>query len=199
MKLGKDSSSYLFITMVVFENPSESNAAIVRIAEIRQGLGWEKETEFHFNKMSPRFRKTFLQSVVSLNFSYFSIVIDKAKLESDNFRNHPESLYKSACNYLFSNAKHTLRNARVVVDGSGSKQFKKQFCAYLKSRANDWVDGDEKLIRKVQMEDSAKNSLIQLADMVCGAVARSFTDKKDARDYRQIVKRKEAHIQVWPK
>ena len=55
------------------------------------------------------------------------------------------------------------------------------------------------LIRKVQMEDSSKNSLIQLADMACGAVARSFSDRKDAQSYRHIIRRKEAYVQVWPK
>lgn len=199
MKLGKGSSDYLIITMVVFDSPTDSDAAIAHIAGIRQKARWRADHEFHFNKMSAKYRSAFLEAVKVLNFRFYSIVIDKAKLESENFRKHPDSLYKTACNYLFSNGKKHLRDAHVVVDGSGGKLFKKQFCAYLRKRANEHVPGETRLIRKVQMEDSAKNSLIQLADMVCGAVARSFSGKKDAQDYRRIVKTKEAHVQVWPR
>ena len=198
MKLGKGSSSHLIITMVVFGTPTDSNAAIAHIANIRKQFGWREDHEFHFNKMSPKYRTAFLEAVRELNFCYYSIVIKKAKLESENFKNHPSSLYKSACNYLFSNSKDHLRDAHVVVDGSGGKMFKKQFCTYLRKRANEHVPGETRLIRKVQMEDSAKNSLIQLADMVCGAVARSFSEKKDAQNYRRIIRRKETSIQLWP-
>lgn len=199
MKLGKGSSNYLVITMVVFDTHEFSNAAISQISTIRQQFGWRADHEFHFNKMSPTYRVSFLEAVKELNFKYYSIVIDKAKLTSDNFREHPDSLYKSACNYLFSNGKDHLRDAHVVVDGSGGKVFKKQLCSYLRKRANEHVPIGTRLVRKVQMEDSAKNSLIQLADMVCGAVARFYSGKKDATTYRRIIQKREAYVQVWPK
>ena len=161
-------------------------------------LRWKKDKEFHFNKMSPRYRQQFLEAVKPLNFRYYSMVMDKAKLEHEGFQN-PASLYKCTCNYLFGNAKRHLRDAIVVVDGSGSKQFKKEFTAYLRRRANEHIEGEVQLIKKVKVQDSDKNNLIQLADMCCGAVARSFTDKADAKTYRKIIRKKEAYVQVWPK
>lgn len=199
MKLGKGSSDFLVLTMVVFEKREASIAANEAMAVLRHQFGWKAYREFHFNKMSPRLRLAFLEGVKDLDFRYFSIVIDKAKLTSDNFKKYPNSLYKTACNYLFSNGKHHLRDAHVVVDGSGSRQFKKEFTAYLRKRANQHGPDDVRLISKVQLEDSHKNSLIQLADMICGAVARSFTDKKDAADFRRIVKERESYVQVWPR
>ena len=198
MKLGKGSSDYLIITMVVFDTPEAAAEVEAKMREVRQQFGWKKAHEFHFNKMSERYRKEFLEAVAAMDFRYYSMVMDKANLEHEGFKN-PASLYKCTCNYLFSNGRKHLRDAIVVVDGSGSKQFKKEFTAYLRKRANEHVEGEVKLIKKVKVQDSDKNDLIQLADMCCGAVARSFTDKRDARDYRKIIRKRERYVQVWPK
>jgi Protein of unknown function (DUF3800) len=68
----------------------------------------------------------------------------------------------------------------------------------LRKRANEHVADGECMIRKVKIQDSDKNDLIQLADMVCGAVARSFSGKPDANVYRSIIQSKESYVQVWP-
>jgi Protein of unknown function (DUF3800) len=46
------------------------------------------------------------------------------------------------------------------------------------------------------MEHSHSNNLIQLADMVCGAVGRSITSGDAA--YRNLVKAREKFVQIWP-
>lgn len=199
MKLGKGSSNYLVITMVVFDRIEDAAATEARMAKLRQIFGWKKDFEFHFHKMSRNRKEQFLREIADQAFCYYSIVIDKVKLESDNFKNYPTSLYKCACNYLFSNGKNHLRDAVVVVDGSGSRQFKKEFGSYLRKRANEHIKGEVNLIKKVKVQDSDKNNLIQLADMICGAVGRSFSGKTDARIYRNLVIAKEKHLQVWPR
>ena len=198
MKLGQGSSNYLIITMVVFDNFEAADEMEAKMREIRRQFSWKKAHEFHFNKMSPCYRKNFLEAVAQMDFHYYSMIMDKAKLKHEGFKNSA-SLYKCTCNYLFSNGKKHLRKAIVVVDGSGSKQFKKEFTAYLRKRANEHIEGEAKLIKKVKVQDSDKNDLIQLADMCCGAVARSFTSRKDAGDYRRIIRKKERYVQVWPR
>lgn len=198
MKLGKGSSDYLIITMVVFDTMEDASVVELEMMTHRQRIGWKKTREFHFNKMEPRYREQFLEAIAPLNFRYYTMVMNKANLQHEGFQN-PASLYKCTCNYLFGNAKHHLRDATVVVDGSGSKQFKKEFTTYLRRRANQHIEGEEQLIKKVKVQDSDKNNLIQLADMCCGAVARSFTRKADAKVYRGILRKREACVQVWPR
>ena len=69
---------------------------------------------------------------------------------------------------------------------------------YLKKNLNN-KDDDLPKIKTVKIEDSHKNNLIQLADMVCGAVARSYSEKSDRNIYREILKKKERSVQFWPK
>jgi hypothetical protein len=61
-------------------------------------------------------------------------------------------------------------------------------------------DGKNVLIRKVSMEPSHSNNLLQLADMVSGAVFRSFkTEKKNRMEFRRLLNARELDVQVWPK
>jgi hypothetical protein len=51
-------------------------------------------------------------------------------------------------------------------------------------------------IRKVTMERSHSNNLVQLADMVCGALARSCASVDDR--FRDLIRGKEKFVQTWP-
>jgi hypothetical protein len=56
-----------------------------------------------------------------------------------------------------------------------------------------------RIIGKIKIQDSNRNNLLQLADMICGAVARSYTQKEDAKTYRALVAHREIYVQLWPK
>jgi mannose/fructose-specific phosphotransferase system component IIA len=98
----------------------------------------------------------------------------------------------------FNNCRENLQDATIVIDGSGSREFRQQLQTYIKGKINDKNDF-RACIKKVKIEDSEKNNLLQLTDMICGAVARSFTSKKDNPPYRSLIKRREGHVQFWPK
>jgi hypothetical protein len=86
----------------------------------------------------------------------------------------------------------------VVIDGSGSERFRQQLATYLRRRVND-PTAPSRAIRKVKIQDSKRNNLLQLADMVCGALARSYGGKSDAESYRKIIRHREYSVQFWPK
>ena len=59
---------------------------------------------------------------------------------------------------------------------------------------------DKKLIKKVKMQRSVGNNLLQLADYVAGVINRSVqARKKFAREYRKIIAHREIYVQIWPK
>jgi hypothetical protein len=99
---------------------------------------------------------------------------------------------------VFENSKPHLSNTIVVIDGSGDRKFRQQLQNYLKRRINDKADGKQ-YIKKVKMQDSRSNNLLQLADMVCGAVARCYSGKTDGEQYRKIISHREIFVQFWPK
>ena len=97
------------------------------------------------------------------------------------------SLIKYASGLVFENAKPHLKDAIVVIDANGSQDFRNQLSQYLKKRIKD--DAGYHLVKKVKTARSDGNNLIQLADMVSGAVWRSFKQQDDS--YRQLISARE--------
>ncbi|MCG2699769.1 DUF3800 domain-containing protein [Candidatus Parcubacteria bacterium] len=198
LKTEKGSSKFFTIALVVFEDREEALFCDQKIALLKKELGWSDNSEFHFKRNSDKVRRAFLQAVAPYNFFYYGVVINKdpKKLWGDGFRNK-ESFYKYACGLVFQNAKDKLENAIIVVDKSGNLDFRRQLTKYLRKRMNE---GDKKLIKKLKMQRSESNNLLQLADYVAGVVNRSIQkNKKFAKDYRKIVAHREIYVQIWPK
>lgn len=191
-KIERGSSRYFVIVLVTFEDNEEAVACDQRISLLRKELRLPERYEFKFNKMRREQREILLKSVLPYSFFYFGIVINKdpEKLYGNGFR-VKESFYKYACSLVFESAKQYLRNATVVIDGSGSREFKQQMQSYLKRKTGG-------VIRKVKMQSSHSNNLIQLADMIAGAVHRNFGNKGDKNVYRPIIRPREMRVQVWP-
>ena len=197
LKIGSGSTDYFIVTLVAFEENDEALLTDQRIELLKHELGFPPHFEFHFTSVKGAYREAFLSAVASYGFFYFSIVINKRKLTGEGFK-FKESFYKYACSLVFENAKPHLNNATVVIDGSGRREFRRQLGSYLRRRIND-TKGDARYIGKIKIQDSRRNNLLQLADMICGAVARSYTQKADAETYRRLVAHREIYVQFWPK
>lgn len=197
MKLASSSSRYFTVTLLVFEDNDEALAADQRIGLLKRELRFPDHFEFHFNNLRPDFREAFLKAVSPYEWFYFSIVLNKEKLTGKGFQ-FPDSFYKYTCSLVFENAKPYLNEATVVIDGRGSRQFRRQLSAYLRKRVNAQESG-HRFLRKIKLQDSRNNHLLQMVDMVCGAVARSFTEKDDAQRYRRLISHREMYVQFWPK
>lgn len=196
LKLDSGSSEHFIVTLVAFEDNAEALAANQRIQRLKGELSFAREFEFKFNKLKGVYREAFLTAVAGFGWFYFSVVINKRKLAGQGFR--LEGLfYKYACGLVFENAKPHLDSATVVIDGSGSREFRRQLGTYLRRRVKQ--SAGSRFIRKVKIQDSQKNNLVQLADMVCGAVARSYTQKEDAQRCRRLIAHREIYVQFWPK
>jgi hypothetical protein len=196
MKKREGSSRVFIVTAVLFEENEEAELCDTRINDLRQELKVHPRFEFHFNKCCDRYRKAFLNSVAGSNFFFYCVVLNKEKLYGEGFQ-YKNSFYKYAASLVFENAKARLLQAKVVIDECGNREFKEQLSKYLKRRMNE---GNKTLIRKVSMEPSHSNNLLQLADMVSGAVFRSFDTRKANRmQFRRMLSAREFGVQVWPR
>jgi hypothetical protein len=192
----KDGSSALFvISAVIFEENEEAEACDKKISSLRDECFRGRDCEFHFTKCCDAYREKFLQGVAGHDFFYLCFVLNKAKLYGPGFL-YKDSFYKYTAKLLFENAKPYLQDARVIIDRSGNREFRTQLQSYLKRKINT----DRKAISKVKTEDSESNNLLQLADMVCGAVARSYklSDERGYR-FRKLIAHRELNVQVWPR
>jgi len=197
LKIDKGSSRFFVISLVIFEDEGEANACDKRIELLRRELGYPEDYEFHFRENSERVRISFLQAIAPYNFFYFGIVLNKDsdKLYGEGFK-VKESLYKYTCSLVFENAKPYLKEAIIIIDKAGTKVFRSQLSKYLKRKIEvEKLD----IIRKVKMQHSRGNNLLQLADYIAGVINRVVQKKKKAEIYHRYIATKEMNIQIWPK
>jgi len=197
LKLEKGSSQYFTIRLVVFDDHEEATACDQRIELLKRELGWQGLNEFHFKRNSNKVREAFLKAISPYNFFYYGIVINKdpKKLWGEGFKDK-QSFYKYAAGLVFENAKDKLDKAIVVIDRSGNLEFRNQLVKYLRRRMNV----STKVIKKVKMQRSEGNNLLQLADYVTGIINRSVQNRKKKADlFRKIIAHREIFVQIWPK
>jgi hypothetical protein len=124
--------------------------------------------EFRFSKCKGEYRTAFFDNVAACRFKVRAVVVRKERVHSPNQREVKESFYKFFIRMMMKHDGKTLVNAKVVIDGSGDREFKKQFRAYLRRHF------DTASVRAVDLKDSCGDELIQLADMAVGAIARAY-------------------------
>lgn len=85
-------------------------------------------------------------------------------------------------------------SAYIEIDKTGGEDFGRQMTRHIAevTRASD----GQKRIKRAKLSDSSGNDLIQLADMICGAVSRSIGSGDDR--FRSLVRRREMSVHVWP-
>lgn len=193
-KFDRGSSEFFNVSLVIFNDMDEANACDNRIQRLKKELGKSNGWEFHFKENSNKIREQFIKTITPYNFFYYSFVLNKRLLYSENLINNKDSFYKYVCGLVFENAKDKLDNAIVLIDESGNRDFKKSLSKYLKNRMNDY---DKKVIKKIKMQKSHSNNLLQLADYVAGIINRSILEKDD-KNFRKKVSGREIRVQVWP-
>jgi hypothetical protein len=194
MKLDGGSSSCFIVTAVLFEDHDEANTCDAQVELVRASLKLSPRHEFHFSKCSRAFRVRFLEEVAPFDFFYLAAVLDKRKLKRPAFE-EKEAVIRYASGLLFQEVKPYLKDAIIVVDARGAKDFRNQLSKYLKKRIKD--DGGPGLVKKVKTSRSHGNNFVQLADMVSGAVWRSLKDEDGS--YRRLISHRELKVQLWPK
>ncbi len=197
MKHKPGSSPVFVVSAILFEDDESARECRARIRDLHKRLGWGPRQEFKFNKTDNEIKDQFFEAVGSCDFMHVSVVLNKKKLIGPGFQ-FKDSFYKYTTRLVFSNAKPHLTAASIVMDQCGSREFRDQMSKYLKTHTADST-GDSP-IKSVRTEKSHACELVQLADMVVGAVARSVqTHRPNAGKYRAMVAHRELSVQVWPR
>ena len=184
-KLDKGSSKFFIISLVIFFDNLEAEKTAVAIKEFRRSLGFSDQSEFKFYKSRREVREKFLQTVNKFDFRIRSLVVDKKLIRSDHFKSNKNSFYSYTIKTVLQNSNNAISDAKIRIDGSGDRLFRKSFLSYLRKQLNT----KEKCIMKnCKLVDSKKDVLIQMADMVAGSVRRSYDDTvTDADVYKKII------------
>ena len=185
-KLDKGSTSYFIIAMVCFDDELEAEKTAVAIKELKRKLGFSEQTEFRFFRNSRATRIKFLEAIKKFNFRIRCLVVDKTIIYSSELKSNKNSFYAYFIKEALKYSNDTILNAKIRMDGSGDRIFRKNFFTYLRRELNS---DEKKIMRNCKMVDSKSNVLVQLADMVAGSINRAENkDKKDNKDYKKIIK-----------
>lgn len=195
-KFERGSSAYFAVSLVVFNEPEDANDLDKRIDLLRKELGLPANYEFKFNKCSREIKLQFLSACKPYNFFFFGLLIDKKALTGKGFQ-FKEPFYKYLTQLVFQNAKEHLEEATIIIDGSGSRDFRKSLEGYFKKKINSGTG--LQAIKKIKIQDSHRNNLLQVADMVVGAMARTQSEgRRDQNEYWEIIAHRCLHLQRWP-
>lgn len=189
-KTNQGSSPVFVAAMVIFadgEAASQTEQCIARSEARRLHKG-----EFKFSKTRDDIRDRFFEAVSGCPFSVRAIVVKKDLIYSAHLRSDKESFYEFFVKQMLLNDNQRLSRARVVLDGSGDREFRQNLSAAIKKRVRDGA------IRSFKFSDSKSDALVQLADMCVGAIARSFReDRADRGRWRQMLRRQIEDVWIF--
>ncbi len=193
-KLDKGSSQFFVISLVIFNDNLEAEKTAVAIKELRRDLGFSDQTEFKFFKSRREVREKFLGAVNQFDFRIRSLVIDKRLIKSDHLKANKNSFYSYAIKIVLQYSSNSILNAKIRIDGSGDRIFRKNFLSYLRKQLNT---KEKCIMENCKLVDSKKDVLIQMADMVAGSIRRFYDDSvTDSQVYKKIIFK---HIDdEWP-
>ena len=145
-------------------------------------LGLKQTHEFHFHNEPEKFRLAFCRAVCGGPFKVRAIVVDKELIYGGPMlQQSPKHFYNFTAKMLLQHSFGSITSARVRIDGRISRDLK----TYLRQEFNR----ETRVIRDTKFSDSKTDSMIQLADMVAGSIARSYkTEKKDCGQFRHILR-----------
>lgn len=187
-KLGKGSSKFFIICAVVFDDNLEAERTALAIKELRRELFKRDDVEFKFHKSNKKTRKCFLEKVAKFKFRTRCLVVNKSSIYSPELRGNKDSFYSYIIKTMLKHSNDSIFNAKIRIDGSGDRVFRRSFIAYLRRELNN---NEKRILLNCKMIDSRTDVLIQMADMIAGAIHRSYQkDKADRNVYKSIIKKR---------
>lgn len=187
-KLDKGSSAFFVISLIIFDDELEAEKTAVAIKDLRRELKFPDDLEFRFFKSSQFVREKFLKRVCNFRFRIRSLVIEKALIRSEELRCNKNSFYSYVIKLVLEHNDGTILNAKIKIDGSGDRVFRRSFLSYLRKQLNSQ---ERKIMKSCKLVDSHGNVLIQLADMIAGSIHRSYNVRKDdSKIYKAIIKKR---------
>jgi hypothetical protein len=182
-KVSKGSSAVFTAVLVAFRDRAQAIPTQLAIEALARRL--RIQPEFKFNKSRPEVRDAFFEAMMPFGFCVRAIVVEKEKIYSLRLRTNKEAFYGFFIKSMLKFDDGLLSAAKVVIDGSGDREFKQQLRSYFRLHL-----GPNRL-EKLSFRDSRSDCLVQLADMCAGAIARSYKDdRSDAGRWRAMLKPK---------
>jgi len=180
----KSSTDRLVIAAVIVVDEDIKTVISDEINLYRKQLGWHELDEFKFSKTNKKIIIDLISKINSINYKAYVVVLDKTEIDIDTIPKEKVSIYNYVLKELL--LKVAKSNQNITIDGKHGKKHDTQVRVYLRNQLRE----NGIMNTSIKFVDSRKDSLIQLADIVVGSVARSYKNKEDSKKYIELLKDK---------
>jgi hypothetical protein len=173
-KVERGASPIFAAAMVIFET-KEAASITQRAIENSDALNIHKG-EFKFNKCSNDVRDAFFSTIRKCPFTVRAIVVRKNVIHSPRLKADKDKFYEYFVKSMLNYDNGILKEAVIVIDGSGDREFRQNLNSALRRRLGSGI------IKDIRFKNSRTDRLVQLADMCVGAIARSYRRERNESD-----------------
>lgn len=162
-----------FIVASVLINKKHINDAYEKLERIRRRHFQTGEIKSQKVGKNHRRRIRILEELGEVNFSIYSVIVDKRKLFGQGFK-YKKSFYKYLNGIVYKELYRTFPELRLNVDEHGGNDFMRSFKKYVqKNHIRNLFSGSEFFITKSENELG-----VQLADFIAGTLGYIFDENK---------------------
>jgi len=172
--LDRGASPIFVAVMVIFEE--DDHAAATQQAIDDSEARRIHRPEFKFSKCSADVRDLFFEAVRNCHFKVRAIVVRKEVIYSPRLKADKNRFYEYFVKSMMNYDAGILQNAKVIIDGSGDREFRQTLNSALRRRLGSGA------IKDLRFKRSHRDPLLQLADMCAGAIARSYRPDRPRYD-----------------
>ena len=190
------------LAAVFFKCESDADACDEGIRRLRHENGWPAGLWFHFAELSDKKKELFFGAVVRFDFRYVVSTLDKRRMKDKRWC-EKKRFCDEACRRLVEPLECPMRRvyASTMLPIQGRAYISDtDEIIYLQSMQKHLQlpkAGDGKsLIKKATAQRSRSSNLLQLADMVCGAIVSQ--QNRGRIEYRKMIRAKEEKVVIWP-
>ncbi len=178
-KLNKGSSAYFIVSMVVFASFDEAEKCSLAIQKLQQDQ--RIFPEFKFSNCRKEIKDKFFKCIKPYNFQIYALAVPKAEIYSAALRTDCDKFYNFFVRQLLTYHDNLLRDAHIKIDESGDREFKNEMATYIRRMMKTGC------IKNIKFKKSKGDHLIQLADMITGAIVRSYSSKRDSTRWHGMI------------
>ena len=166
--VGDEHDRHFVVAAVMLESHAELARLEQRFGNALAIVRRETLVEVKASNFSKRNLALVLRELSLSGYVWAAACFDKRKLESPGLLD-PKTLYRYAFRFVIEDLLAVTWRPTVVIDEYSNVTFQEELAAYLKRQ----TAGTPQTIQSVRFAQSSKDRLIQLADLVAGAVRAS--------------------------
>lgn len=142
-------------------------------------------------------RLKILSDINSLEFTALTLAVKKEELYRESGLAYKRSFFKYLHRLMYRKIWKVYYNVALVCDDYGSREFMDGFAAYL----SEHDDPDMYTEHTHCFKNSRDEVLLQVADFLCGSLARAIDRQRpssQARDIADALAKRSSQIAIWP-